>query len=165
MVWKRASHNYCKLRKGRKMITNVVARSKKYNILYVYALAYCKACAVIQPLLVIWIFQCVFIHPLYNKHNNYFLDLDNSPSPAKGEESVSDEEEDSGYDLTSPVSSFLERSRKQVERYFRRLTQPEPPQNGKKLARNSCSTYHVKNGPTPATFSFIFVFSNKFYNK
>jgi hypothetical protein len=55
-----------------------------------------------------------------------FLDLDNTPSPG------TDEDSDDAYDLTSPVASFLQRSRKQVERYFRRLTQPEPPENGKK---------------------------------
>ena len=61
----------------------------------------------------------------------FFADLDNNISKSSSSPSVESVDDDS-YDLTSPVSAFLERSRKQVEKYFRRLTQPEEPgQNGK----------------------------------
>ena len=58
----------------------------------------------------------------------YNSDID----PGKGAESSGDEQHqnDNSYDLTSPVASFLERSRIQVERYFRKLTQPELTDNG-----------------------------------
>jgi hypothetical protein len=61
--------------------------------------------------------------------------MDNSVSQPLADvaSTTTEEEEVDVYDLTSPVSAFLERSRKQVERYFRRLTQPEPTHKGKEI--------------------------------
>jgi hypothetical protein len=63
--------------------------------------------------------------------HSFFSDSDNKAAAKSDGVEVESEEIQIGYDLTSPVSAFLERSRKQVERYFRRLTEPEPTQNGK----------------------------------
>jgi hypothetical protein len=55
---------------------------------------------------------------------NFFelADLDNTPIPAKSESS---EESPAADQASSPFSAFLERSRKQMEDYFRKLTETE----------------------------------------